>query len=303
LSVSFPVARMPKTRSLIASELGSDHSSKISDEVGQSAREKDPELYLVAKRLSPWSRSGAKRFFDCACVVLALPLLAPVMLLVALAIRITSSGPIFFLQKRMGCNGQPFTILKFRTMIPATNKAHHAVTTTGNQRFTLIGPYLRRLKIDELPQLLNVLMGHMSLVGPRPKMPEHVFHSLTCRPGITGAATIAFALEESVLDRVPTHRLNAYYLNVVLPAKRKLDTEYMERATFFSDLELIVNSVLRRWDTSAMEEALNSKSFGIGDGILLFNTASPDELLVRKPVLPKVVQYVPVEHSMSFRQQ
>lgn len=216
--------------------------------------------FLVVRHLSPWSRSKAKRIFDYACVVPVLPLLLPIMLVIALAVRMTSSGPALFRQKRLGLHGRAFTILKFRTMLLATDRAHHAVTTAGNQRFTSIGPFLRRWKLDELPQLLNVLWGDMSMVGPRPKMPEHVISHLPCRPGITGAATIAFACEEAVLDRVPRHHLESYYYSVILPAKRRLDAEYMARASFFSDLEIIVKSVLRCWDNSIMEGLLH-KSF------------------------------------------
>ena len=99
----------------------------------------------------------------------------------------------------------------------------------------------------------------MSLVGPRPKMPEHVKVDLPCRPGITGAATIAFAREEMLLDRIPKHSLDAYYHKVVLPAKRQLDAEYMARATFLSDLKLIVNSALRRWDGSIANSLLDAE--------------------------------------------
>jgi lipopolysaccharide/colanic/teichoic acid biosynthesis glycosyltransferase len=209
-------------------------------------------LHLVRKgasrELSFWSQSPAKRIFDCGCVVVALPLLTPVLLAVALAVRATSVGPVFFLQKRVGRRGRSFTILKFRTMIHDPDAAYHAVTTAENQPFTSIGPFLRRWKLDELPQVFNVLLGHMSLVGPRPKMPEHVIGDLACRPGVTGAATMAFASEETVLDRVPQHHLETYYRTVVLPAKHHLDEEYMARATFQSDLKLIVNSILRRWD-------------------------------------------------------
>jgi lipopolysaccharide/colanic/teichoic acid biosynthesis glycosyltransferase len=209
----------------------------------------------------------AKRIFDCACVLPALPLLFPVFLVIALAVRLTSSGPSLFLQKRMGRNGRTFTILKFRTMMHATDRAHNAVTTACNQQFTPLGPFLRRWKLDELPQLLNVLAGHMSLVGPRPKMPEHVFSNLPCRPGITGAATIAFAREESILERVPKHHLEFYYHKVVLPAKSQLDASYMATATFLSDFKLILNSTLRRWDSSVMEEMLNVDGFEMEDSI------------------------------------
>jgi lipopolysaccharide/colanic/teichoic acid biosynthesis glycosyltransferase len=218
-------------------------------------------LHLVRNKLSPWSRCAAKRVFDCACVLLALPFLAPVLLGVALAVRMTSSGPILFLQRRMGRRRRTFTILKFRTI--HHEAASHAVTTAANQPFTPIGQFLRRWKLDELPQVINVLMGHMSLVGPRPKLPEHMVLDLPCRPGITGAATLAFAREETILDRIPRHRLESYYHNIVLPTKHHLDTEYMARASFLSDLRIIARSVFRRWDhsvTRSMAEVIPSES-------------------------------------------
>lgn len=232
---------------------------------GKSSRQQDyAALFLVTKRdaepLSRWSQSAAKRLFDMVCVAVALPLFLPVLLVIAIAVRLTSSGPVLFLQKRVGCHGRTFTILKFRTMIHDVDARYHAVTTADNQPFTSVGPFLRRWKLDELPQVFNVLLGHMSLVGPRPKMPEHVKIDLACRPGITGAATIAFAREEMLLDRIPKHSLDAYYHKVVLPAKRRLDAEYMAQATFLSDLKLIVNSVLRRWDSSFADSLLEAEA-------------------------------------------
>ena len=206
--------------------------------------------------LSPWSQSYAKRLFDCACVICVMPVVLPVLLVVAMAVRLTSAGPVFFLQKRGGRAGLTFTILKFRTIAHDAQARYHAVTTAVNQPFTPIGPFLRRWKLDELPQVFNVLMGHMSLVGPRPKMPEHMTSDLCCRPGITGAATIAFACEEAVLDRIPKQHLNTCYHQIILPAKQRLDAEYMAQATFNSDLKLILNSILRRWDNSVAEDVL-----------------------------------------------
>jgi lipopolysaccharide/colanic/teichoic acid biosynthesis glycosyltransferase len=145
-----------------------------------------------------------------------------------------------------------FTILKFRTMEHLESGAHHSVTVEGNQRFTLIGPFLRRWKLDELPQLFNVLAGDMSLVGPRPKLAEHQLSELCCRPGITGAASLLFACEERVLACVPVGSMDALHHSVILPVKHQLDREYMARATFLSDLRLIINTVLRRWDGSAI---------------------------------------------------
>jgi lipopolysaccharide/colanic/teichoic acid biosynthesis glycosyltransferase len=189
-------------------------------------------------------------------VLLVLPILLPIFIAIAIVVRLTSVGPVIFRQERIGRRGRPFTILKFRTMEHAKAGSHKSVTTAANQRFTLIGPFLRRWKLDELPQLFNVLRGDMSLVGPRPKMLQHQVGPLPCRPGITGAATFAFAREEEFLASVPDYQLETYYHRIVLPAKQQLDLEYMGQATLRSDLELLVNTVLRRWDHSAIGELL-----------------------------------------------
>lgn len=215
------------------------------------------ELHIVQERLSSWAHSRAKRLFDCSCILPLAPLIIPLFLLIGLAVRLTSAGPVLFLQKRMGRHGRVFTIVKFRTLTHCSRNSHQAVTTAENQRFTPIGRFLRRWKLDELPQLWNVLVGDMSLVGCRPKLPIHQIGELESRPGITGAATIAFAREESVLARLPVSDLNDYYNEVILPIKHCMDQEYMARATFSSDLRLLVDTVLRRWDTSLMEKLLS----------------------------------------------
>ena len=200
--------------------------------------------------LSSWSGSAWKRVFDVTCVLCSLPLTVPVFLITGLAVRITSRGPVLFRQIRMGKDGRPFTILKFRTMPVRRNPAARRpnVTTSINQRFTPVGPFLRRWKLDELPQLVNVLRGHMSIVGPRPKLPDHQTALLNCRPGITGRATIMFAREEMVLSPLPSGQLDGVYHQVVLPLKQHLDEEYMAAATFTSDIRLIIKSVFRDWE-------------------------------------------------------
>jgi lipopolysaccharide/colanic/teichoic acid biosynthesis glycosyltransferase len=205
--------------------------------------------------LSTWSRSVRKRIFDCTCVLLATPFLFPILLAVAIAVRLTSSGPVLFIQHRVGRYGKLFPILKFRTMVFVREKERHTVTTANNQQFTPIGLFLRRLKLDELPQVFNVLFGQMSLVGPRPKLPEHNQSALvlSCLPGITGAATVAFACEERFLAKIQPQILDSYYHTVVLPVKLRLDAEYMAQASFVSDVRLIVASVLRRWDNAIWE--------------------------------------------------
>jgi lipopolysaccharide/colanic/teichoic acid biosynthesis glycosyltransferase len=199
--------------------------------------------------LSAWSKSAWKRAFDIGCVLFSLPLTLPVFLATGVAVRVTSRGPVLFRQQRMGRNGRPFTILKFRTMpVRRTTANRPQVTTSINQRFTPVGPFLRRWKLDELPQLFNVLRGDMSFVGPRPKLAEHQTAQLSCRPGITGRATIVFAREEMVLSPLTSSQLDGIYHKVVLPLKHQLDEEYMARATFASDMKLIVNSVFRNWE-------------------------------------------------------
>jgi len=238
--------------------------------------------------LSPWTRSRSKRLFDCVCVLSMMPLLIPILLTVALAVRLTSRGPVLFMQKRMGRNGRSFTIVKFRTMLHTADGVHRPVTTSGNQLFTPVGPFLRRSKLDELPQLFNVLAGQMSLVGPRPKLPEHEISNLPCRTGITGAATLAFAREEAVLAGVPTHRLEAFYHSVILPAKCRLDADYMMHATFFSDLNLILDSVFRRWSSSIMEELLNAWTFEQGKRLIVTGKTNSERPLPHATTLHKV---------------
>ncbi len=255
--------------------------------------------YPTWRRISPWSRSAAKRVFDCACVLLSLPISIPIMLAIFAAVRLTSNGPALFMQKRVGRHGQPFTILKFRTMIHVADRAHHPDTTSDNQQFTPVGPFLRRWKLDELPQLANVLLGHMSLVGPRPKLPEHVILDPPCRPGVTGMATFVFACEEATLARVPNDHLDAYYYAVVLPAKRQLDIEYMARATFLSDLKLLVNSVLHRWEDTALESSLLAAAVEYENGMTPSRVSDPSRISGRKPIPFSTNQTVEAEQASA----
>jgi lipopolysaccharide/colanic/teichoic acid biosynthesis glycosyltransferase len=251
--------------------------------------------------LSPWTRSAAKRVFDYVCVLLALPLALPLFLAVSAAVRLTSRGPILFLQERAGMNGRTFTIFKFRTMAHAPARAHHPVTTLDNQQFTPIGPFLRHWKLDELPQLINVLLGHMSMVGPRPKLPEHVRRILPCRPGVTSGATIAFAREEAILAPVPREHLNDYYHDVVLPAKRQMDAEYLAQATFFSDLGLLINTALRRWNTAAAATFIAAAELEAGSRHhQLRSMPEPSSRIVQMPMpVPAMTSRVPAVEQAS----
>ena len=185
-----------------------------------------------------WSLSDAKRVFDLVAASVGIVLFFPLMLLIALVTGISSPGPILFTQRRMGRWGGLFTIYKFRTMV-VDAESGPSITVQGDSRITPVGRWLRRFKLDELPQLVNVIKGDMSFVGPRPKLPHHESLHMPFRPGITGAATLAFRCEEELLRRVPAHDLDFFYARTIKPLKAKLDWEYMQRASCWTDLGLL----------------------------------------------------------------
>lgn len=189
--------------------------------------------------LGAWISSRRRRALECIIAAAVLLLLSPILLLLALLVRLSSPGPVFFRQKRMGRHGIPFTLYKFRSMRHVKTASGSAITVVGDSRITPIGAFLRRCKLDELPQFWNVLKGDMSLVGPRPKLPEHEGLFLSVRPGITGAATLAFRKEEELLASIPQHELASFYQQVVKPSKAWIDAEYITNATFRSDVRLI----------------------------------------------------------------
>jgi lipopolysaccharide/colanic/teichoic acid biosynthesis glycosyltransferase len=192
---------------------------------------------------SPWALSSTRRCLDFAVALAALIALAPLLLLAAVLVRFGSRGPVFFRQRRMGRHGREFTLYKFRSMTAAMGRGS-SITVAGDARVTPVGAFLRRFKLDEMPQFWNVLRGDMGLVGPRPKLPHHEALHMDCRPGITGVATLAFRREEEFLAGIPAHELEAFYELFVKPAKAKMDLEYMRTATFSSDLRVL-------WETAS----------------------------------------------------
>ncbi|BAL97483.1 sugar transferase [Rubrivivax gelatinosus] len=188
-----------------------------------------------------------KRLFDLVGAAVALLLLSPLLLAAALAVKLDSPGPVFFRQQRVGRGGVPFRIHKFRTMregVPGLQ-----ITVGDDPRITRVGRWLRRTRIDELPQFIDVLQGTMSLVGPRPEVPRYVeFYPpelrervLSVRPGITDPVSLAYADESELLARAADPERE--YVEVLLPRKLQAAAAYAERATLWTDLGVLLRSV------------------------------------------------------------
>lgn len=185
--------------------------------------------------------------FDRIVSGIFLIVLSPTFLLIGASIFWETGWPIFFVQTRMGWNGTTFGLVKFRTM--RHQMKGPSLTVGGDPRITVVGGFLRKFKLDELPQLWNVLRGEMAFVGPRPEVPEFVDTSaliwqsiLSVRPGITNPASIAFRDEELLLERACDPIV--YYKNTLLPAKLAMNLEYIKRSTFWGDLGVIVRTAI-----------------------------------------------------------
>ena len=201
----------------------------------------------------------AKRCFDIIVALIGLVLLTPVFLIVALAIKLDSPGPVFYIGKRIGKDGAPFGIIKFRTMVDHADRMGAALTQGQDRRVTPAGRFLRKWKLDELPQLLNVLRGEMSLVGPRPEAPCYVGHYtpeqrrvLQAKPGITGLTQVRFRHEESLLQRCGN--VEEEYIREIMPHKLALDLQYVESQTLLLDLKLIARTLMCLFETDGMAE-------------------------------------------------
>jgi lipopolysaccharide/colanic/teichoic acid biosynthesis glycosyltransferase len=188
-----------------------------------------------------WPRAAAKRAFDILVSALLLFVAMPVIAVVVLGIKLDSPGPVFYQARRIGYRGRPLRMLKFRKMHHLATGA--ALTTAGDHRFTRVGEWLARLKLDELPQLWNVLTGEMSLIGPRPEDPSFVaMHAedfvdiLQVKPGVTGLSQLAFAEESRILDDDdPT----GHYLRRILPQKMGMDRVYARHFRLRLDMSIL----------------------------------------------------------------
>ena len=190
-----------------------------------------------------------KRLFDFCSSLIGLIVLMPVLILISIAIKISSSGPVLFCQKRVGKDGKLFTMIKFRSMT-VQQESNSTATVRGDVRITKIGVFLRKYKLDELPELWNVIKGEMSLVGPRPDVPGYADKLagkdrdvLKLRPGITGAASLKYANEEEILATQDNPQ--KYNDEVIFPDKVKVNLDYYENQSLWLDIKIIFATIFR----------------------------------------------------------
>lgn len=189
-----------------------------------------------------------KRAFDVLFAICALLVSSPVLIAAALWIRLDSGGPVLFRQQRVGLHGRPFSILKLRTMREASTGAALAITVGADPRITRAGAFLRRYKLDELPQFINVLRGEMSVVGPRPELPQYVatYPSqlrelvLSVRPGITDPASLAYRNEAGLLAMSDDPEV--FYKQIILPKKLELAACYVQSQTLRKDISIVLRT-------------------------------------------------------------
>lgn len=189
-----------------------------------------------------------KRCFDLFSSFFGILLLSPIFLIVAIAIKCSSKGPVLFKQERVGKGGKTFKIMKFRSMVVDAEAKGMQITTDRDNRITKVGKFIRKTKIDELPQLFNVFIGQMSFVGPRPEVPKYVAmyneeqrQVLSVKPGITDLASIEFRNENDLLDGDDDPETK--YIQEIMPAKLELNLKYISKAGFFYDIGLIFKTI------------------------------------------------------------
>ena len=191
---------------------------------------------------------AARRAVDLVVSAAGILLVSPLLLVLACIVKATSPGPALYVQRRVGRRGRPFGLIKLRSMTATSGGPQ--ITKAGDVRITRVGRFLRATKLDELPQLINVLMGHMSLVGPRAEVPKYVElytpeqrRVLDAKPGITGPAQVQYIDEERIL--AASSDPEATYVNEILPAKLSIDLEYLRSRTVLSDLRILAVTLFR----------------------------------------------------------
>jgi len=206
--------------------------------------------------------SIAKRLFDVSISFLSLVLLSPLYLLLSILIKVKTPGPIFFQQKRIGKDGKTFIMIKFRTMV--NNHGGNSISVKGESRITPLGATLRKYKLDELPEMWNILKGEMSIVGPRPDVPGYADLLLgedriilSIKPGLTGPASLKFVNEEELLAKQNDPK--KFNDEILYPAKVKINKNYIQHWSFWLDLKIILftlfgKSLSEQWANPIHEE-------------------------------------------------
>ncbi|BCZ48925.1 glycosyl transferase [Clostridium gelidum] len=193
---------------------------------------------------------AVKRIFDFICSTLGLIILSPILIAIVIKIKTDSDGPVFFKQIRVGEKKKEFEILKFRTMVVDAEKLGRQITVGNDSRITKVGGFLRKYKLDELPQLINVFKGDMSLVGPRPEVPRYVKlyneeqrKVLEVKPGITDLASIRYRDENDLLGEAENP--DDLYINTIMPDKLALNLVYINKNNVFFDIYIILKTIIK----------------------------------------------------------
>lgn len=207
---------------------------------------KDVDMILISRR----TQLIIKRIFDLLVSFIGLIILSPFLLIIALLIKIDSTGPVFFKQKRVGKDGKIFNIFKFRTMINDAERKGLQITVGKDIRITRLGHFLRKTKVDELPQLINVIIGDMSFVGPRPEVPKYVNmyneyqkNILKVKPGITDIASIEYINESEILSN--SENPEKTYVDTIMVDKIGLNMKYITNISLINDIKLIMRTIYK----------------------------------------------------------
>lgn len=194
-----------------------------------------------------------KRVFDIVCSIILLVILSPVLLILAATIKIDSKGPVFYRQKRITIYGREFRIFKFRTMVEDADKKGTLVTLKNDSRITRVGSKIRKCRLDELPQLINVLLGDMSFVGTRPEVKKYVdkytdemYATLLMPAGITSNASIEYKDEDKIIEKYTKkgEEVDYIYVNRILPKKMKYNLDYIKKFNIVEDIKTCIKTVI-----------------------------------------------------------
>jgi lipopolysaccharide/colanic/teichoic acid biosynthesis glycosyltransferase len=225
--------------------------------------------------LSQIANAATKRLFDVTVASAVLAVASPLWLAAAIAIKLESAGPVFHRATRIGRNGKPFTLFKFRSMVSDATEVGPGITRDGDPRITRVGGLLRKLKIDEMPQLINVIRGEMSIVGPRPEDPRYVslytleqLRVLSVRPGMASPAFIKYRHEESLLAALGSG-MESVYVSRIMPEKLRMDNDYIDHQSFLHDMAILAEaaaSLVRRPRQTQVQTKALSAPDGSGCG-------------------------------------